>query len=320
MNSFVASSLFTGALILSLPSLCAEDFPGQTKGRKPAPLIIEKADYSGWELVWNDEFDKDGRPDAGKWNYETGFVRNREPQWYQSQNAHCKDGLLIIEGKREVVPNPRYQAESKDWRLNRKQAEYSSASLTTKQKFSWLYGRFEARVKFNPVEGSWPAFWTVGLKEPWPQRGEIDIMEYYKSHYLANLCWGSKTKGAGQWSTTRTPLARLQESDPDWGKKFHVFRMDWDENFISLYADDILLNRTPLDKTINATYETVKNPFRQPHQIILNLALGGTGGSLEDMQSPRLFEVDYVRVYQRKDSPHKGTIPFEEDGGGSPES
>ena len=306
------ASLLVLATLLGLPSsaLLAEDFPGQNQGRKQAPISLEKADYTGWELIWSDEFNQNGRPDDSKWNYETGFVRNQEPQWYQAQNARCQDGLLIIEGKKEVVPNPHYKEDSPDWKLNRKEAQYSSASLTTKQKFSWLYGRFETRAKFAPIEGMWPAFWTVGLEEVWPQRGEIDIMEYYKSHYLANLCWGSKTKGQGKWSTTRTPLSKLQELDPQWAEKFHVYRMDWDENFISLYADDILLNKTPLENIRNEGHKKVQNPFRQPHQIILNLALGGTGGSLKDMTSPRPFLVDYVRVYQRKDCPHKGTRPF----------
>lgn len=64
--------------------------------------------------------------------------------------------------------------------------------------------------------------------------------------------------------------------DPQWDSRFHVFRMDWDEKEVRLYADDILLNKTSLDNTINAVYKEVANPFRQPHFIILNLALGAT--------------------------------------------
>ncbi len=289
-------------------SSLAEDFINQDKGRKEAPLVVEKADYTGWKLVWNDEFDKDGRPDPAKWNYEDGFVRNEEPQWYQAKNASCKDGLLIIEGRKEKVDNPRYNKDSKSWQLNRKQAEYSSASLTTNGKFAWLFGRFECRGRFLPVEGMWPAFWTLGVTEHWPSCGEIDIMEYYQGTYLANLCWASDRKSIGNWSTTRTPVVRLREQDPQWDSKFHVFRMDWDKDSVSLYVDDILLNRTMLDKTQNAMYQKQENPFLQPHFIILNLALGKTGGKLDNIKWPATFEVDYVRVYQREDSPEAGTI------------
>ncbi|WP_280125593.1 glycoside hydrolase family 16 protein [Akkermansia sp. N21169] len=292
-------------------SSLAEDFINQDKGTKKAPLVVEKADYTGWKLVWNDEFDKDGRPDPKKWNYEEGFVRNEEPQWYQAKNAFCKGGNLVIEGRKEKINNPRYKKESKSWHLNRKQAEYSSASLTTKKKFAWLYGRFECRGRFLPVEGMWPAFWTVGITERWPSCGEIDIMEYYQGTYLANLCWASERKSIGQWSTTRTPVDRLREKDPLWDSKFHVFRMDWNKDSISLYVDDILLNRTMLDKTKNALFEKQENPFHQPQAIILNLALGKAGGKLDKIKWPATFEVDYVRVYQRVDAPETGTIDLE---------
>ncbi|MGN6439440.1 MAG: glycoside hydrolase family 16 protein [Agriterribacter sp.] len=53
-----------------------------------------------YKLVWSDEFDKDGRPDSTKWNYEKGFVRNEEFQWYQPENARCEKGMLIIEAKK----------------------------------------------------------------------------------------------------------------------------------------------------------------------------------------------------------------------------
>lgn len=79
-----------------------------------------KADYSDYELVWRDEFDKDGRPDPAKWNYEHGFVRNKEAQWYQPENAYCKDGMLIIEGRKEKHANPHYDPEGKTGRRHGK--------------------------------------------------------------------------------------------------------------------------------------------------------------------------------------------------------
>lgn len=168
-----------------------------------------KADYSDYELVWHDEFDKDGRPDPAKWNYEHGFVRNKEEQWYQPENARCEDGMLIIEGKKEKHANPHYDPAGKNWQTTRKEADYTSASLTTRGKFSWLYGRFEIRARFSPREGMWPAFWTMGVKEGWPMCGEIDIMEYYQSTYLANLCWASPKN---TWANGALPTRRSNGS------------------------------------------------------------------------------------------------------------
>jgi beta-glucanase (GH16 family) len=147
------------------------------------------------KLVWSDEFDRDGRPDPAKWTYETGFVRNKELQWYQPDNAWCEKGLLIIEGRRERKKNPNFKPGSVDWKTNREYAEYTSASLTTKGIMSWRYGRFEMRGRIDTRAGLWPAFWSLGVDGPWPANGEIDIMEYYRGTLLANLIW------AGQGNT-----------------------------------------------------------------------------------------------------------------------
>ena len=48
-----------------------------------------------WRQVWADEFNKDGTPDPANWTYEHGLVRNDEAQWYQPQNAACRNGLLV---------------------------------------------------------------------------------------------------------------------------------------------------------------------------------------------------------------------------------
>ena len=45
------------------------------------------------------------------------------------------------------------------------------------------------------------------------------------------------------------------------------------------------------------------HPFRQPHYMILNLALGGdNGGPVDGTEFPARFEVDWVRVYQERPS------------------
>ena len=63
-------------------------------------LPFKPTEYEGMRLVWSDEFNVDGTPDPGKWGFEYGFVRNNELQWYQSENASCVDGKLIIRGEK----------------------------------------------------------------------------------------------------------------------------------------------------------------------------------------------------------------------------
>lgn len=280
--------------LFALTSLCGAVLAQADSPVAPKDTIPPS---TAWKLVWADEFDKPGAPDPMKWTFETGFVRNQELQWYQPQNARCENGLLIIEGKRERLPNPRYEAGSGDWKGNREFAEYTAASLTTGGLHSWKYGRFEMRAKIDTRSGLWPAFWTVGVAGEWPSNGEIDIMEFYRGKLLANVAWGTDRRWTAKWDSVARPVSEL--GDADWANKFHVWRMDWDENTIKLYVDDTLLNTTDLKDTINGD-GSGKNPFHQPHSIILNLAIGGqNGGDPAGTKFPSLFEVDYVRVYQK---------------------
>lgn len=256
------------------------------------PARSQTAEAHPWKLVWSDEFDKPGRPDPSHWTYETGFVRNQELQWYQPANAWCENGLLIVEGRRERHPNPDYEADSPNWKRSREFAGYTSASLTTKGIASWRYGRFEMRARIDTHAGLWPAFWTVGADRPWPSGGEIDIMEYYRDTLLANLIWAGTPRTAS--FTKRKPIASF--TDPEWSAKFHVWRMDWDENRILITVDGEVLNDSDLNKAANPDGT---NGFRQAHSIILNLAIGGTaGGDPAATRFPARLEVDYVRVYQ----------------------
>ena len=253
----------------------------------------------GYTLVWADEFDHDGAPDPANWTYERGFVRNQELQWYQPENARVEHGLLVIEGRRERVANPNYQANAPSWQRSREVAEYTSASLTTRHLHEWQYGRFEMRARIDTRAGLWPAFWTLGTSGGWPANGEVDVMEFYRGLLLANVAWASETRGRAVWADTRKPLASL--GDPDWSSRFHVWRMDWDPSRIQLFVDDERLNDVDLSRTIDQDGSGM-NPFHQPHYVILNLAIGGTsGGDPSSTAFPARFEVDYVRVFRKND-------------------
>jgi beta-glucanase (GH16 family) len=251
----------------------------------------------GWKLVWADEFDTDGRPDARNWTYEVGFVRNQELQWYQPGNARCEKGLLIIEGRRERKQNPHYEPNSQNWKKSREYADYTSASLTTQGLRRWQYGRFEMRGRIDTRAGLWPAFWTLGVEGEWPSNGEVDIMEYYRGALWANAAWGTERRWVPKWDSVRKPITEF--GDPDWSNKFHVWRMDWDAEHIRLYVDDVVLNTIDLKETFNRDPKGM-NPFRQPHFMLLNLAIGGpNGGDPSKTEFPARFEVDYVRVYKK---------------------
>lgn len=248
-----------------------------------------------YKLVWSDEFNRRGAPDTSIWNFERGFVRNHEDQWYQPQNAYCKDGNLVIEAKRVHLANPAYDSASRDWRSSRKYIDYTSACLTTAGRKSWQYGRFVMRARIDVDPGLWPAFWTLGVRGTWPSNGEIDIMEYYRGTLLANIAHGTGKPFTARWFSNRKALKTFPSG---WSRHFHVWRMDWDEKAVRLYVDDLLMNEVPLDSLVNPNGV---NPFKQPHYILLNMAVGGdNGGDPGRTGFPRKYLIDYVRVYQRE--------------------
>ncbi|MEM8944447.1 MAG: glycoside hydrolase family 16 protein [Planctomycetota bacterium] len=267
----------------------------------PALPLLESAAQptadKSYRLVWSDEFETDGRPDPGKWRFESGFVRNQELQYYQPENASCRRGLLVIEARREEVPNARYARASSDWRQKRRTASYTSACLTTRGIRHWKYARIEVRARIDARDGLWPAIWTVGESGPWPDCGEIDIMEFYNGHILANACWSSGAPWKPRWSSVRKPLADFGGSD--WASRFHTWRMDWDRQHVRLYVDDVLLNSISADEVAKPAGQAIGS-FDQPHCLLLNLAVGGTnGGDPSNTAFPATFEVDFVRVFQR---------------------
>jgi beta-glucanase (GH16 family) len=262
--------------------------------------------HAGWELVWRDEFDQANCPSRAKWSFEHGFVRNGELQWYQPQNAFCRDGVLVLEARRERKSNPDYDPRSTHWRRNRRVAEYTSASIASR--YSFTYGRAEALIRIDPRPGSWPAFWTVGAafrRDPgaWPATGEVDIMEYYRNTVLANVC-NPKPSWCG-WSSTRQSLADL--GGQAWADRFHLWAMEWNARHIDLYLDGRRVHRFAV---ADAVHNRHGNPYvNRRALLLLSQALGGVhGGHPTNAEVPARLEVGYVRVYQSAGDVRRGAL------------
>ncbi|CAG4884366.1 Beta-glucanase [Georgfuchsia toluolica] len=258
------------------------------------PATVHAAD---WELAWSDEFNYSGLPDESKWGYEGGFTRNEEAQWYsirRKENARVENGLLILEARKEQIPNPGYKSTATNWRQSRPYAQYTSASLITKNKASWAYGRIEVRAKLPKGKGLWPAIWTIGAnidQEKYPKCGEIDIMEYYgkiPDQIFANLHFdknGARTSSSGKMALDNA------------SGSFHVFAIEWDHDRIDFFVDQVKYHSFAVSSADSGDY----NAFRNEHYLLINLAMGGaSGGSIDDSILPAQFLIDYVRVYRHK--------------------
>jgi beta-glucanase (GH16 family) len=230
------------------------------------------------KLVWEENF-KGKTLNKENWNIELGDGcpncgwGNNERQLYTDENHKLAKGKLVIKAKKEGE-------------------KYTSTRITTKSKKEFKYGRFEARAKLPTGYGIWPAFWMLGSnisEVGWPKSGEIDILEYIgrEPHMVFSTLHTQDSHG-NSINTKKTKF-------PDIEKGFHIFALDWSEDKMDFFVDDILVYTfNPINKDENTW------PFNQPFYFIINMAIGGNfgGPKVDDAIFPQEFIVDYVRVYQ----------------------
>jgi len=242
--------------------------------------------------AWTDEFD--GKTlDHSKWSFDTSRNKvgwfNGELQYYSAnrpQNLRVENGKLIIEARKDG------EALSKlgDWGGQ----QYSSAKIDTHGKASFRYGFVEVRAKLPCTPGTWPAIWMMpDGSAPWPEGGEIDIMEHVGSQpHVVHATLHTKLFNH-QIHTGRGaeyPVATSCEA-------FHRYQLDWQPHVITIGVDDHAYMRVRDDQPGGRGAW----PFTTPFYLILNLALGGDWAAPAGMDHaalPQRMEVDYVRVWK----------------------
>ena len=237
-----------------------------------------------FSLVWSDEFDGT-ELDEDKWEYQLGdgstyglwLWGNNEEQYYKEENVLVENGVLKIVAKQEQVGN----------------FDYTSARIRSLNKADFKYGRIETSIRMANTAGLWHAFWMLPSdpSESWPVSGEIDIMEYVGNspdQIYSTVHFADQQGNHNQLGQT-TPI--FQDN------LFHTFVIEWDENRIVWYRDGIeTYSLLRSNEQINSTW-----PFDAKFHLLLNTAVGGNlGGNIDAnaMLTPRLMEVQYVRVYQ----------------------
>jgi beta-glucuronidase len=253
-----------------------------------------------YALVWADEFNYRGKPDAKKWSYEIGYIRNHESQYYtgRKENVRVENGNLLIEARREMVKNIHFKSfADKDWRFNKEFSEYTSASVTTQNLGEWTYGKLEVSARLPKGIGSWPAIWMLGAninEVGWPKCGEIDIMEHVG--FDPNVIHG--TAHTQTYNHMRgTQLGKKIPVD-DVYNKYHVYSIEWTPERIDFLVDGVVYNTV-----FNRHKTTDEWPFDQNFHLKINNAIGGDWGGqkgIDDTSFPQKMYVDWVRVYQLK--------------------
>lgn len=295
-KTFLAISLALTTSLCSAAAFSADALdPARTavsKSDSDAPQTVKTTDGRTLKLVWSDEFNGEGLPDKSKWNYEVGYVRNNEAQYYTDariENVFQKDGVLTIKTLKD-----NFDVADKPNNKGRKVAEYTSGAIETLGKASWQYGRVEVRAKLPKGKGIWPAIWMMGddIKTVgWPACGEIDIMEYV-GHIPATSHGTIHMKGKTSGHVSKGNNVKLDRPE----EQFYVYTLEWTKDKLTILVDDQVVLE------FNRGEEEAKTPawpFDQKCYIILNTAIGGSwGGEIAEGTCPAEYQIDYVRVYQ----------------------
>lgn len=259
------------------------------------PTDPNELDVIYTDLVWSDEFDVDGPVDDTKWHHQT-FGPNGG-QWFNGEEQHYTDsqvnsfvsgGFLNIVAKRETTTQ------------NGVTLDFTSARLNSK--FAFTYGRIDVRAKLPFGDGTWPAIWTLGKNisetgawfqtqgfgtTPWPACGEIDVMEHglHAVNEVSSAIHTPSSSGA----TVNTATQLLN----DVANNYYVYSVNWSPDQITFMIDGVGYYTYKPDVQNASTW-----PFDLDQFILLNVAMGGIGGTIDPAFSESAMVIDYVRVYQ----------------------
>ncbi|MCJ7556528.1 MAG: glycoside hydrolase family 16 protein [Gammaproteobacteria bacterium] len=269
------------------------------------PATIAHSD--AYQLVFADEFDAAGAPSATHWNIETGYGPNddgwgnNEWQLYtaSADNVRVDGGNLVLSARCPVAP------------CGVRDGSVTSGKINSRDKFSFRFGKVEARIKPPVGKAAWPAFWALGANHPevgWPRSGEIGLMEihnFYSDektvHFM--LHWCDETLQAP--APCAYPQGWVYEDQSSsfplsLGDDFHVFSAEWDESRVVGKIDGMTYFTRAIDRP-------AMDEFLKEFYLILNVAMGGKVGSgdqaPDDSETfPQTMLVDYIRVYQTLDN------------------
>lgn len=249
----------------------------------PAAGGPDRESLAPGDIVWQQEFDgpAGAAPDGSVWGHDLGAGGwgNNELQTYTDSRANS-----ALDGQGNLVITARREGDG----------SYTSARLQTNDRFEAQYGKVEARIQIPRGQGIWPAFWMLGGDMPgvpWPQAGEIDIMENvgYEPHLVHGTVHGPGYSGGSGISGTY-----MHPQGWSFADTFHTFAIDWSPGRITWSVDGNVYHEVTRDSVGGNEWV-----FDKPYFLILNVAVGGSWPGYPDGSTvfPQEMKVDYVRVY-----------------------
>jgi beta-glucanase (GH16 family) len=240
----------------------------------PVPGALKlKTNYPGgppphgaWEMTFHDDFEGD-KLNTEVWKSQAGPSGHiLSGRW--PENVQVKDGLLRLLTKKE----------------DRAGQNWTTGNIWTKS-FKQQYGYFEARMKIAKASGLNNAFWLMTDKKSTdPHHFEIDITE---AHYPNRSNMTLHNWSGAHWAKSKSVVTQ-----DDLSADFHIYAVEWTEKEIVFYLDGIEVHHLEHDICRDAA------PLR------LSSAVARFAGRVGPELDGTSMDVDWVRVYRRKDAAH----------------
>jgi len=244
------------------------------------------SDLRSYHLVFVDEFDT---LDLGILDAPLSAKRHKwhEGVWFSHEHAP-RDCFTVLNSTLLLR-----------WNRGQKQPDssISTFSRNSSSYSAWRYGYFEARMKWKPQAGAWPAFWMVSVPRvlqatDGDESGEIDIFEGQGNEpntFFGTIHrWRGSQELASSSANNRFPIPANANF-----ATYHTYGLLWVPGRVTWYFDGVPLHS-------ESTYSSFD---KQNFLMILGIQEGvdWKAGDLTGVTADTLtLSVDWVRVWQKQ--------------------
>lgn len=265
--------------------------------------VSDPNNSGGWELIdsVSDEFNGNSL-NLNKWNnlglndnYH-GEWKGRAPSQYNPKNISVSGGYLTLTSKWDPGFNFSNAPCSNGMKYG-KPAPVTTAAIITKAKFKYGYMEMRCKAADGPVSSS---FWSTG------KGGEIDVFEHFGKNLINPFSgsryhcsfhdWrkNSKTFAKRVWTNDHTLDFRVADD-------FHVYGLDWNEKFLKIYVDGMLVKCSTRQEIGDKWVADAEQKVWIDSETF-DWELHPSKLKASDFGNGQKFVIDYCRIWQSKKS------------------
>lgn len=270
--------------------------------------------------VYENDFDTYRGDDMFRFAYPWGpHLNTSRPSLSDPSNVFIQDGKLIM----KISIDPGERTIQTDNGSLRKFFKFTSSAMSSL--FELNMASIEVRMRVNNMDATQSSVWVFD------ECSEIDFIEYFRDRKKApsaydaaitcNSNMGSDHEVYDEDCSGDNCWDVRTESDPFLDlTQWHVWRFDWELNFVSVYCDDVLVIRhtrwrdlqgrqVPYNEDLaSATYQRALDfaRFNDPMPLLLTFFVNSRYEDKEEanpysrlITGNEYMEIDYLNIYKK---------------------